>query len=194
VFIEPRPEDSDPAISAIYDEERAAAGYVANYAKSFSHRPELMEAWAGLNKTIKKNLDLRLYELATLAAATALRSSYCSLAHGEILATRFYEPGEVAAMATDHAAAPLSPADTALMDYAAKVAVHADTVTQADIDNLRQHGFDDATIFDIASAAAARAFFTKLLEAVGAHPDAEYSRLDPMFRAALTVGKPLAEG
>jgi hypothetical protein len=31
-------------------------------------------------------MDLRRYELATLAAARRLRSSYCCLAHGRVLA------------------------------------------------------------------------------------------------------------
>jgi hypothetical protein len=34
-------------------------------------------------------MDLRRYELATLAAAMRLRSSYCALAHGKELAERF---------------------------------------------------------------------------------------------------------
>jgi alkylhydroperoxidase family enzyme len=70
--------------ASLYDEDRARLGYVANYTRAFSHRPDVMRGWHQLNGAVRSNMDLRIYELATLAAATQLRSSYCSLAHGKI--------------------------------------------------------------------------------------------------------------
>jgi len=64
-------------------------------------------------------MDPRVYELATLAAATALKSSYCSLAHGKAL-TGFYEEETIAVLAKDRAILP-SP-EAGLMDFSAKVA------------------------------------------------------------------------
>ena len=58
-------------------------------------------------------MDLRPYELATLAAARRLRSSYCCLARGTILRKRFGEP--VLAIALDHRAADLDEVDVAVM-------------------------------------------------------------------------------
>ena len=46
---------------------------------------EVLEAWQQLNGAIKAGMDLRRYELATLAAAQRLRSSYCCLMHGRVL-------------------------------------------------------------------------------------------------------------
>lgn len=60
-----------------------------NYERAFEPRPAVYEAWQQLNGAIKAQMDLRRYELATLAAAQRLRSSYCSLAHGTVLAERF---------------------------------------------------------------------------------------------------------
>src|SRR5262245_38359246 len=61
----------------------------ANYERPFRDRPEVYEAWAQLNKSIKHGMDLRRYELVTLAAARRLRSSYCCLAHGKALMEKF---------------------------------------------------------------------------------------------------------
>ena len=72
----------------------------ANLELAFADRPEVYAAWAELNGAIKAGMDLRRYELATLAAARRLRSSYCCLAHGSVLQERFGEP--VAAIARDH--------------------------------------------------------------------------------------------
>ena len=53
-----------------------------NHELAFAERLEVYDAWVQLNGAIKAGMDLRRYELATLAAARRLRSSYCCLAHG----------------------------------------------------------------------------------------------------------------
>jgi len=63
----------------------------------------------------------------------------------------------------------------------------------ADIDKLRSHGYRDEEIFDVAAAAAARCFFSKLLDALGVQADSTFNDLDPALRQALTVGRPVAE-
>jgi alkylhydroperoxidase family enzyme len=73
-----------------------------NSERAFAERPEVLAAWVQLNGAIKAGMDLRRYELATLAAARRLRSSYCSLAHGTVLREHFDEP--VLQIALDHRA------------------------------------------------------------------------------------------
>ena len=41
-----------------------------NYERAFAERPEVYAAWQQLNGAIKQGMDLRRYELATLAAAS----------------------------------------------------------------------------------------------------------------------------
>ena len=128
-------------------------------------------------------MDARRYELATLAAARELRSSYCSLAHGKILAERFLDPDAVRDLAGGGAGG-LDEPETAVMDFAAKVARDACSITEHDVQRLRDAGLSDREIFDVAVAAAARCFFSKTLDAVGALPDAEFAELDPGLREA----------
>jgi uncharacterized peroxidase-related enzyme len=136
-----------------------------------------------------------VYELATLAAARTLRSSYCALAHGTVLRDRFYDADTVAAIVTDHRRAGLGPADVAVMDFAAKVAADGNSVRAEDIAVLREAGLTDDAILDVALAAAARCFFSTVLDATGTEPDAAYrTELEPDLRQALTVGRPIADG
>ena len=44
-----------------------------NLERAFAARPEAFAAWQQLNGAIKARMDLRRYELATLAAARRLR-------------------------------------------------------------------------------------------------------------------------
>ena len=105
---------------------------------------------------------------------------------------KFVAPDELAAIVTDHHGAGLDPVDVAVMDLADKVALDATSVTQADVDALRSHGLSDAEVFDVIAAAAARCFFSKVLDAVGVEADAKYAQMEPELRDALTVGRPIA--
>jgi len=195
-FIATIPEqDADGPLAEHYAADREAmGGALPNFTQAFSARPGVYAAWRALNGEIKAGMDLRRYELATLAAARRLRSSYCSLAHGSVLATRFMDWDAVVAIAGDHHAAGLDEVDVAVMDLADKVATDATSVTQADVDHLRALGLSDADVFDVVAAAAARCFFSKLLDGLGVQPDARYAALETPVREALVVGRPISDG
>ena len=188
------PEDASGEVKAMYDKDLAAQGYVANYTRAFSARPDVLQGWLALKDAITSGMDPRLYELATVAAATAIRSSYCSLVHGNILATGYYPPEQVVSIAGDgdEAAAALDAVDAAVVRFARKVAEEADQITPEDVGELRRLGFSDADVFNVILAAAARCFFSKVLDATGTLPDAALNDLPDRLRAALTVGRDIA--
>jgi alkylhydroperoxidase family enzyme len=162
-------------------------GEGSNLERAFALRPEVYAAWRQLATAVKETSDERRYELATLAAARRLRSSYCSLAHGKVLAEQFYDFESVPSLPDG-----LDEADRAIMAFAERVVADATAITQSDIDELRHaHGLSDGEIFDVVLAATIRCFFSKTLDALGVQPDAEFRELDPAFREPLTVGRPI---
>lgn len=192
-FIETVPPERAPAeVAQLYETDRANFGYLPNFTQAFSLRPDVYAAWRQLNGAIKAGMDLRRYELATVAAAGRLRSSYCMLAHGSVLAEQFLDADTVRDVVADHRTAGLDAVDVAVMDLAQKVAGDATTVTQADIDRLRDLGLSDGEILEVVVAAAARCYFSKALDGLGAQPDARFEALEPELRDALTVGAPIA--
>lgn len=56
-----------------------------NYTRPYAHRPAVYTAWRQLVAAITENMDDRRYELATIAAARRLRSSYCTLAQARLI-------------------------------------------------------------------------------------------------------------
>lgn len=194
-FIETVPEAGAPdAVAQHYEADRTDSGRIPNYTRAFSLRPDVYAGWQQLIEAIQAGMDPRRYELATLAAARRLRSSYCMLAHGSVLADRFLEPDAVRAVAADHRAAGLDPVEVAVMNFAKKVADDATRVGQTDVDPLRGLGLSDTEILDVVLAAAARSFFSKVLDGVGALPDPRFAGLQPDLRDALTVGRPIETG
>ena len=162
-----------------------------NYERAFEARPDVYAAWGELLAAIKANVDLRRYELATLAAARQLRSSYCSLAHGKVLIEHFGEP--VLQIATDRNEAGLDEIDLAVMDLAERVVDDATTIDDADLQRLRDLGLSNEEIMDVVLTAAVRSFWTKTLDALGVQPDASYAELEPELREVLVVGRPIAD-
>ena len=162
-----------------------------NMEVAFAKRPDVYAAWGELLGAIKANMDLRRYELATLAAARRLRSSYCCLAHGKVLVEDFDEP--VLEIALDYHAAGLDPVYVAVMDLAERVADDATSIGETDLQRLRDLGLTDGEIMDVVLAAAVRCFFSKTLDALGVLPDAFYGELEPELREVLVVGRPIAE-
>jgi uncharacterized peroxidase-related enzyme len=162
-----------------------------NYERAFAERPDVYAAWGELLGAIKANMDLRRYELVTLAAARRLRSSYCSLAHGKVLLEQYGEP--VLAIATDRGSAGLDEVDLAVMDLAERVVDDATKISDADLQRLRDLGLSDPEIMDVILTAALRSFWTKTLDSLGVQPDAAYADMAPELRAVLVVGRPIAD-
>jgi uncharacterized peroxidase-related enzyme len=177
-----------------YAADIAHYGYLPNYSRLFSLHPLAYRAWGGLIQSIRKGMDRRRYELATVGAARELRSTYCSLAHGTILDEDYFDTADVVKIVRGDGASVLSEVESGIVAFAAKVAADATTVTQEDIDRLRALGLSDGEIFEIILSAAARSFFTKVLDASGTLADALYNEIDPELRDALTAARPIDSG
>ena len=78
-------EEATGAVADYYAGQRAGWGFLPNYAFAFAHRPDVAAGWNTLNAAIRTGMDRRRFELATIAAARAVRSTYCTAAHSKFL-------------------------------------------------------------------------------------------------------------
>jgi len=67
----------------------------------------------------------------------------------------------------DYTQANLDPADRAMLDYAAKLTRTPAAIREADVQALREAGFNDRAILDIAQITAYFAFVTRLADGLG---------------------------
>jgi uncharacterized peroxidase-related enzyme len=190
------PDESEATgdVAEWYERQRRSWGYLPNYAPAFAHRTDVAEAWANLNGTISRNMDRRRYELVTVAAARELRSTYCTAAHSKFLRDDCGDEVTMRAIAVDPSGGTLDATDRAVVEFATKVARDATSIEDADVQPLRDLGLSDTEIVDIVLAAAARSFFTKVLDGLGVQADAELvESFDPDLRERFVVGRPVAE-
>jgi alkylhydroperoxidase family enzyme len=165
----------------------------ANFERGFAGlgRTDVYEAWVQLNTAIKGHMDLRRYELATIAAARRLHSTYCCVAHGSVLLEQFDAP--VRQIMVDRTAAGLDEVDLAVMELAERVVDDAASIGDAELQPLRTLGLSEEEIADVVLAASARCFFSKALDGLGVQADARYRELPDELLDVLVVGKPIAE-
>jgi uncharacterized peroxidase-related enzyme len=176
-----------------YDEQTARWGYLPNYAAAFASRPEVARAWTALNVAVRDGIDRRRFELATIAAAQALRSTYCTAAHSKFLRDVCDDESTMLAIAADPDGGSLDAADRAVVAFARKVAVDAASVSDEDAGALRAVGLSDNDIADIVFAVAARCFFATVLDGVGVRTDHQLgAAFDPDVADQLIVGRPVA--
>ena len=139
-----------------YRNQRAAWGFLPNYAAAFSTRPDVARAWNALNTTVRDGMDRRRFEIATIAAARALRSTYCTAAHSKFLRDVCGDEAAMMSIAEQPSGAALDARDRAVYEFAGKVAVDAASIQQQDVDRLREVGPSDADVADVVFAASAR--------------------------------------
>jgi uncharacterized peroxidase-related enzyme len=88
-------------------------------------------------------------------------------AHGEALRTESNDDPLVEDIKRDYTQLDLPPAERAMLDYAVKLTVAPATVSEADINLLRSHGFDDRDILDIIYVICLYNFNDRMADATG---------------------------
>ena len=101
------------------------------------------------------------------------------LAHGAVLRKNGFSAQQIIAVLEDYHSAGLSPVEVNMMDYASKISRDSGSITQVDIDILRQAGLNEQQVTDIALAAVARNFISRFFDALGAGPDPELQEKEP---------------
>lgn len=179
-------------VREIYEAERAELGFVMEATRAMTTRPDVLVAWERFWDVARGGFTLstRDWRLITLVAAKHIRSTYCSLVYGKALAEMLGSAEQVVALQRDFRTAGLSARDVAMLEYAEKVTVDAPGTIEADVNRLREHGFTDVEIFDVALCASLRNFMSRFYDAVGALPEEVYRNLPAPLREALSVGRP----
>jgi uncharacterized peroxidase-related enzyme len=188
----PEPAASE-AVTRLYESDVADVGYVMNLSRVWAHAPEVNDHLGAALRAAAEAGGLGLRERGVLVSATAATrgDSYCALAWGDRLA-RAAGAG-VAAVVLGGGEDGLDRRDRALARWARRVVADPNSATPADVQELRDAGFDDAAIAAITMFVALRLAFSTVNDALGAQPDRQLvERTPPEVRAAVSYGRPAA--
>ena len=87
--------------------------------------------------------------------------------HGESLRRLIDDDGLLEQLKEDFTDADLPPEDAVMLRYASKLTEAPSTVREEDVDELREAGFDDRAILDVAQITAYFAYVTRMAHGLG---------------------------
>ncbi len=127
---------------------------------------ELMLADSGLSKLER--------EMIAVVVSSINRCWYCQVAHGAAVRQLSGDPALGEAMVMNYRVAPLDARQRAMLDFAAKVTTASALIEEADRTALRDVGFSERDIWDIANVAAFFNMTNRVASATGMQPNPEY--------------------
>ncbi len=167
IVVPPALDEAEGHVADMYAADLRDSGFVFSHTQAMAINPEAHQAFESLVRAIVPSIGVRTYELATLAAARAIPSPHCLLAHGrKTLRAQALSEEQLERVARDYETADLSDADVAVMRFAEKLSTDAGGMTDRDSQSLRDNGFSDRQILDIALAAGVRNYFSRALQAL----------------------------
>ena len=99
---------------------------------------------------------------------------YCVVAHGAILRIYAKNPYVADQVATNYLKADITPRQRAMLDFAVKVCLDAQSVDEADYAALHRHGFDDEDIWDIVAITGFFGMSNRMANAFSMRPNDEF--------------------
>jgi uncharacterized peroxidase-related enzyme len=171
--LEQMPEDIRAMLLAVQEK----AGFIPNVFLALAHRPAefraffayhdaLMEKEGGLTKAER--------EMIVVATSGTNNCQYCVVAHGAILRIRAKNPLIADQVAVNYRKADITPRQSAMLEFAMKVALDSGAIVDADFAPLRAHGFSDEDIWDIAAIAAFFALSNRMANFTSMRPNDEF--------------------
>ncbi len=94
-------------------------------------------------------------------------------------------------IAHDFRSAGLEKKDVAMLEYAEKMTLKPSEINEKDVQQLREVGWTDTEILDIAALTSYRNFITRMADALGVELTEDYKNLRKDYVESLMVGKRL---
>jgi uncharacterized peroxidase-related enzyme len=177
------PEDVRARILAVQEK----SGFVPNVFLVLAHRPDEFRAFFAYHDALMEKdggLTKAEREMIVVATSGANGCQYCVVAHGAILRIRAKNPRVADQVAINYRKAEITPRQTAMLDFAMKVATASHTVVEADFEALRAQGFSDEDAWDIGAIAAFFAMSNRLANMTGMRPNDEFYLLGRLPKPA----------
>ena len=113
-------------------------------------------------------------EMIAVVVSSINRCWYCQVAHGAAVRELSGDPKLGEYMVMNYRAAPLDPRQRAMLDFAALVTTASATIGEDDRQKLRDEGFSDRDIWDIANVAAFFNMTNRVASATAMQPNDDY--------------------
>ena len=165
-----------PKTFASFDVVKKSHGFIPNFFRAQSLRPDLLDAelQAVDRILVPEDVLTRVQkECILLAVSAANLNSYCVAMHCNLLRGLGMPSEEGDQIAVDYRESNLSEADKALLDFAVKLGTRGPEFSREDVARLRAFGFSEEQILECEVVTALNNFANTLQMGLGIEPDFE---------------------
>jgi uncharacterized peroxidase-related enzyme len=172
----PRAELS-PAMRTYFDKCKEKIGFVPNVLVAYAHDMSKLEAFVDFyNELMLAPSGLTKLEREMIAVAVSSENHcfYFLAAHGAAVRALSGDPALGEMLVMNYRAAELSPRHRAMLDFAVKMTRDSAAMDEPDRQALRDVGFSEGDVWDIAAVAAFFNMSNRLASALDMRPNGEY--------------------
>ena len=169
--------DLTPAMQAYFDKCTEKLGFVPNVLKAYAFDMPKLEAFVAMYNDLMlapSGLSKLEREMIAVAVSSQNRCYYCLVAHGAAVRALSDDPVLGELMAMNYRAARLDGRQRAMLDFAVKLTAEPWTVEEIDRQALRDAGFSDRDIWDIAAVAGFFNMSNRIASATDMRPNSVY--------------------
>jgi uncharacterized peroxidase-related enzyme len=152
-------------------------GMVPNVLAAYAFDIAKLDAFAGMYNELMlgpSGLSKLEREMIAVAVSAENRCFYCLVAHGAAVRALSGDPALGEALVMNYRVAEVTPRQRAMLDFAVLMTRASATIEEADRAGLREHGFSDRDIWDIAAVAGFFNMSNRMASAVDMRPNPEY--------------------
>lgn len=172
-MVDPLPE----ATQKYFDVCQEKLGMIPNVLQAYAFDIDKLNTFTAMYNDLmlgQSNLTKLEREMIAVVVSSENRCWYCQVAHGAAVRSLSGDPALGEAMVMNYRAANLHPRQRAMLDFAAKLTVASAEIEDTDRQALRDVGFGDRDIFDIASVTAFFNMTNRVAAATDMQPNPEY--------------------
>jgi uncharacterized peroxidase-related enzyme len=166
-----------PAMQAYFDKCMEKLGFVPNVLKAYAFDMPKLEAFVSMyNDLMLAPSGLTKLEREMIAVAVSAQNScyYCLTAHGAAVRALSGDPVLGELMVMNYRAARLDRRQRAMLDFAVKLTAQPFAIEEADRQAVRDAGFSDRDIWDIAAVAGFFNMSNRVAAATDMRPNSAY--------------------
>lgn len=155
-------------------------GFVPNVLRAYAHDNAKLEAFSGFYNNLMlapSGLSKLEREMIAVAVSAHNHCHYCIVAHGAAVRMLAGDAALGDTLGINYRAANLPPRQRAMLDFAVKMAKTSDEIIEQDRQLLRDAGFSDRDIWDMAAVAGFFSMSNRVASATGMHPNPEYAAM-----------------
>ena len=176
------PEEAElpPEVLDLWAPSLEKLGFVPNVLRLYALRPSHLVAWSAWYEELMKgdsSLTKAEREMIAVVVSVTNECAYCTAAHSAALRKLTKDAALADQIAADHALAAISDRMKAALDYAVKLTREPTKMSEADVARLRDAGWSDEDVMDIAEVTGMFNMSNRMASGLGWLPNPEYESM-----------------